>query len=376
MSEVNLLSTDVEDDLRSAVRDLLTDRCDPTAVTAVYDGDRSVVGGLWGALATELGLAGLLVSEERGGAGASAREAAVVLEELGRAVAPVPFLTSAVIATTVLLGSDSELLRALASGERTAALAVPLSTAPGSALPLVRADADGRLTGTVTSVAGALEAHVLLVPASTGDGVSVYAVPATEAALTPVVSLDMTRQLTDVRFDGATGQPVLADAEPAVQRALAAGAALLASEQVGVAQWCLDTTITYLKERRQFGRIVGGFQALKHRLADLFTDVEQASVAARYAAATLAAGDPDAEIAAAVAQAYCSDVAVRAAEEALQLHGGIGMTWEHPVHLYLKRAKADQIALGTAGGHRARLAGLVDLPPPGSAPANRQGDRS
>ncbi|HSE56263.1 MAG TPA: acyl-CoA dehydrogenase family protein, partial [Nocardioidaceae bacterium] len=118
----------------------------------------------------------------------------------------------------------------------------------------------------------------------------------------------------------------------------------------------------YLKERRQFGRVVGGFQALKHRLADLYTLVEQARAAARYAAATAAEGDPDAQIAASVAQAYCSDVAVRAAEECVQLHGGIGMTWEHPAHLYLKRAKADQIALGTPGAHRARLGELVDLP--------------
>jgi len=107
---------------------------------------------------------------------------------------------------------------------------------------------------------------------------------------------------------------------------------------------------------------VGGFQALKHRLADLYTEVEQADAAARYAAATLAADDPDQRVAVAVAQAYCSEVAVRAAEEAVQLHGGIGMTWEHPAHLYLKRAKADEIALGTAATHRVALAGLVDLP--------------
>ena len=135
-----------------------------------------------------------------------------------------------------------------------------------------------------------------------------------------------------------------------------------------MARWCLETTIAYLKERRQFGRVVGGFQALKHRLADLYTGVESAAAAARYAAATLAEGDPDASLAASVAQSYCSDLAVHAAEEAVQLHGGIGMTWEHPAHLYLKRAKSDQIALGTPGRHRARLAtagrpaGLIGRP--------------
>src|SRR5215211_4637877 len=153
MSDLDLLYTDVEDDLRASVRDLLADRCEPTAVIAVYDGDRSLVDGLWKALAAEMGLAGLLVPEERGGAGASAREAAVVMEELGRTVAPVPFLTSAVIATTVLL------------------------------------DAGGRLTGAITSVAGALEADVLLVPAITGERVAVYAVPASAASIVPVISL-------------------------------------------------------------------------------------------------------------------------------------------------------------------------------------------
>ncbi|MBO9520624.1 MAG: acyl-CoA/acyl-ACP dehydrogenase [Nocardioidaceae bacterium] len=357
MSDLDLLYTEVEDDLRASLRDLLAARCDSSAVTAMYDGDRSVVDPLWKELAANLGLAGLLVPEDQGGQGASAREAAVVLEELGRTVAPVPFLTSAVIATTALLGSDAPLLAELAAGERTAALALPWSTAPDGPLTAVAVEG-GRLTGTVTSVAGAVEADVLLVLA---DGF-LYAVAAADAKVTPVVSLDMSRQLADVRVDGAVGTLVVEDGEPAVRRALDAGAAMLASEQLGVARWCLETTVEYLKIRRQFGRVVGGFQALKHRLADLYTGVESSAAAARYAAATLAENDPDATIAAAVAQAYASDLAVLAAEEAVQLHGGIGMTWEHPAHLYLKRAKSDQIALGTAGAHRARLAGLVDLP--------------
>jgi alkylation response protein AidB-like acyl-CoA dehydrogenase len=363
VSDLNLLYTEVEDDLRAAVRKLLADRCDPVAVTAVYDGDRSLVGGLWKALAAELGLAGLLVAEERGGAGATAAEAAVVLEELGRVAAPVPFLTSAVIATLVLRDSEGALLGELASGEKTAALLVPLSTAPHGALPAVSL-VDGRLTGAVTSVAGAIEADVLLVPAREPSGLAVYAVDAADVTVTPVVSLDMTRQLADVSLDDVAGTLVVADAATAVRDALVAGAALLASEQVGVAQWCLEETVAYLKERKQFGRAVGGFQAIKHRLADLATGVESATAAARYAAATLAAGDADTVVASSVAQAYVSDLAVTAAEEAVQLHAGIGMTWEHPAHLYLKRAKADQIALGTAGAHRARLAELVDLPGP------------
>jgi alkylation response protein AidB-like acyl-CoA dehydrogenase len=360
-AELDLLHTDVEDDLRASVRDVLVDRCAPAAVTAMYDGDDSVVAPLWRVLATELGLAGLLVPESSGGAGASAREVAVVLEELGRAVAPVPFLTSAVVATTVLLDSGSEVLPSLAAGERIAALTVPLSIGPAAALPALAVDADGRVSGTVTSVAGAIEADVLLVPVAGPDGIAVHAVGVEAAQVAPVVSLDMTRRLADVSFDGAPSEPVVGDGEAAVRRGLAVGAALLASEQVGLARWCLEETVSYLKVRRQFGRVLGGFQALKHRLADLAIAVDSGSAAARYAAVALAEGT-DVAVATAVAQAFCSDLAVTAAEEAVQLHGGIGMTWEHPAHLYLKRAKADQLALGTPGAHRAQLAELVGLP--------------
>ncbi|GMA41025.1 acyl-CoA dehydrogenase family protein [Mobilicoccus caccae] len=148
----------------------------------------------------------------------------------------------------------------------------------------------------------------------------------------------------------------------AVDAALGAGAALLASEQYGLARWCLEETVAYGKQRIQFARPIGSFQAIKHRLADLYTEVVQAQAAARHAAGTLADDDPDSRVAQALAQAYCSDVAVHAAEEALQLHGGLGMTWEHRVHTHLKRAKSDQLALGTPGLHREDLAELVDLP--------------
>jgi alkylation response protein AidB-like acyl-CoA dehydrogenase len=150
----------------------------------------------------------------------------------------------------------------------------------------------------------------------------------------------------------------------AVADALAAGAGVLASEQLGVAQRCLEMTIAYVKERHQFARPVGSFQALKHRLADVWVALTQARAAARYAAACLASGDPDTPVAVALAKAACGEVAVLAAQECVQLHGGIGFTWEHPAHLLLKRAKSGSMALGTPDRHRAALAVLVDLPPP------------
>lgn len=372
----DLLYSDVEDDLRASVRGLLADRCPPSAVLARCESDTPYDPRLWHTLAGELGLAGLLVPEKSGGQGASAREAAVVLEELGAAVAPVPFLGSAVLATSALLACDphdpraAALLARLASGAATAALAVPLTTAPGAAFPGgVRADADATLTGRVTSVADACAADVLLVPAQGPDGPGLYevAADAQELRITVATSLDLTRPVADVELTGAAACRLAGPerAAAAVERALLAGAGLLASEQLGVAQWCLDRTVAYLTERRQFGRVVGSFQALKHRLADLWLEVVSARAAARAAADALAADGPEAPVAVAVAQAYCAQAAVHAAEECVQLHGGIGMTWEHPAHLYLKRAKADELALGTPDRHRAALAALVELPPVG-----------
>ncbi|BBZ38600.1 acyl-CoA dehydrogenase family protein [Mycobacterium conspicuum] len=367
MSYADLLYSDTEDALRDSVRRLFADRCPPELVARSYDTESPTpqeFSDIWRTLAAELGLAGLLIPEALGGAGASAREAAVVLEEIGRAVAPVPFLSSAVLATVALLrAGDTETLPELAKGAVTAALVVPLSTAPGAAVAGVSGGADG-LTGAVGSVAGATEADVLVVPVAGADGLELHTVSATAdgVQIAPVLALDMTRPLADVRFSGAASTRVGAG-QDALAAALQTGAALLASEQLGVAQWCFDTTLSYAKERKQFARTIGSYQAIKHRLADLWFEVGAATAAARYAADTCARGDDDAAAAAAIGQAYCSGVAVHAAEECVQLHGGIGMTWEYPAHLYLKRAKSDQLALGTAYRHRARLAELVDLPP-------------
>ncbi|WP_077799820.1 acyl-CoA dehydrogenase family protein [Streptomyces sp. JHA26] len=358
-AQPDLLYSEEEEALRAAVRDLLTDHCDPAGVIARTESDAPHDRALWKTLAEGMGLAGLLVPEAQGGQGATHREAAVVLEELGRSVAPVPYLTSAVVATEALLACDAgDLLGELASGRRIGALAVGLHTAPGAAHATARVG-DGALHGELTGIADAAVADVLLVPADDG---ALYAVDADAATVTPRPSLDLTRPLATVVLDGAPGRR-LSDAEPAVRRALRAGAGLLASEQLGLADRLLTDTVGYLKERRQFNRQVGGFQALKHRLARLWLEVAGLRAAARNAADALATGE-DTDVAVAVAQAYAAQVAVHVAEEALQLHGGIGMTWEHPVHLFLKRAKADSIALGTAGAHREALAELADLRAP------------
>ncbi|MEO6793644.1 MAG: acyl-CoA dehydrogenase family protein [Mycobacterium sp.] len=362
----DLLYSDTEEALRASVRRLLAEKCPPEAVAGRYDPDPPDFSGVWRTLAVDLGVAGLLVPEHLGGAGAGAREAAVVCEEIGRAVAPVPFLSSAVLSTVALLAAgDTDTVAALASGEVTAALAVPLTTAPGDPIAGVSAGAD-RLTGTVTSVADAGAADLLVVPVFGSDGLELHVVSPTtaEVEITPVLTLDMTRPLADVRFSGAASQRVdtAGSAAAALEAALQTGAALLASEQLGIAQWCFETTLAYVKGRKQFSRAIGSYQAIKHRVVEMWLQVGNAGAAARYAADTCARGDADAPIAAAVAAAYCGDAAVRVAEECIQLHGGIGMTWEYPAHLYLKRAKSDQLALGTGYRHRARLAELINLP--------------
>ncbi|MFJ8739521.1 acyl-CoA dehydrogenase family protein [Embleya sp. NPDC127516] len=366
----HLVHTEDENQLRSGIRDLLTERVTLAALLARIETDEPYDPKLWRVLTEQIGAAGLAVAEEHGGSGATWRETAVVLEELGRTVAPTPFLGSAVLATAALRAVDTvdagPLLTDLAGGRRSATLAVSFATAPGARFPDgVRADGDS-LTGTATSVVDAGTADVLVVAVGSAEGPALYAVDTDQVGVhrRPVVSLDLTRPLTDVVFTGATGVPLARGerAEAAVATAIGTGAALLASEQLGIAEFCLESTVAYLKTRNQFGRPVGSFQGPKHRLAALWVSITQARAVARYAAACVAADDPDTPVAVAVAQAHCSEIAVRAAEECVQLHGGIGFTWEHHPHLYLKRAKADALAFGTPDRHRATLAHLVDLP--------------
>jgi alkylation response protein AidB-like acyl-CoA dehydrogenase len=372
----DLLYSDTERALSDALATLLADRGGVDAVLKRIESAQTYDDKLWEAVAADLGCAGLLIPERDGGAGASYREAAAAAEVLGANVAPVPFLGSAVVATAALLsaGSQGALLAKMADGGVATALAVPFATAPGAAYPaLVRVagkragDATGvaRLRGMVNGVADALPAGMLLVPADgVPHGLYLVDMAADGVGKAPVTSLDMTRQLCDLSFDDAPATLIASGqaASRALEAALSAGAGVLAAEQTGLAQRCLDMTIAYVKERKQFARPVGSFQALKHRLADLWVSVTQARAASRYAAACLATNDPDAKVAVALAKAYCSEVAVTAAHECVQLHGGIGFTWEHPAHLYLKRAKADSIAFGTADAHRAALASLVNLP--------------
>ena len=444
----DLLYSEEERDLAAALSELLKAEAAPAGVRARTEQTETYDRALWHQVAAEIGVAGLLIPEPLGGAGASYRELAAAAEQFGAAVAPIPYLGSAAVATATLLSAarsaaaadavaESQgpaqpwtsgeglsgpaaaaraaalraqaqaeaqggartgpvspaagLLRQLADGSLTAALAVTAGTAPRGPFPaVVRVSGRGPagsggdgpgsgrdgsgsktvlLRGLVRAVPDALPAGALLVPAE-GVPNALFLVDATAPGVhrSPVVSLDMTRQLCDLSFDDAEGRQIVVGdaAATAVAAGLAAGAAILAAEQLGLAQRCLDLTVAYVKDRRQFARPVGSFQAVKHRLADLWTTITLARAASRYAAACLAGNDPDAPVAIALAKAACSDAAVLAAEEMVQLHGGIGFTWEHPAHLYLKRAKAGSVTYGTPGAHRAALADLADLPAPGA----------
>ena len=368
-----LVLTEDQEALRTVVRDLLTDHAPWTSVLARTESDAPYDLELWGRLA-ELGATSLLIPQEFGGSGGDARDLAVVSEQLATFVAPVPFLGSAVLATAALVAVRSEpvaaeLLGKLASGDVMGALAIPATTVPGAVLSTTVLAADDMLTGTVAPVVDLSGADVVIVLALDEGQPALYLVRPDEsdpAQVQPITPLDLTRPLAGLELSNTPARLILRGEATlgAVATAVATGAAMLAAEQVGLAHWSLDTTVAYLKERHQFGRPIGSFQALKHRMAHVWRRTGLARAAAIAAAdALVTEADPD-EIATlvAVAASYCSETAVLAAEEMIQLLGGIGMTWEHPAHLYLGRAKADELLLGAPDQHRARLADLVDLP--------------
>ena len=339
---------------------------------------------LWGALAGEMGFAGLMVPEAYGGAGLGAIETALILEETGRTLAMVPFFETAVLAAQgiLLLGEPTQrqaLLPDIAAGRTRACFAMTgPSGAPypqGIAVELRQRPGESvcQLHGTAEFVTFAHVADLLLViartPGSIGhEGLSLVAVPASTLGVTieRVPSLDPTRPFSRVTFERVTlpiasilGPP--GGAASALDRVLAIGAGLLAAEQTGGADCCLSSTVEYAKERVQFGRPIGSFQAVKHELADMMVAVEAARSAALYAAAAIDQGTQELFEAASVARVWCSEAFQHCAAEAIQLHGGIGFTWEHHAHLYFKRARSSSTWLGEPALHRERVARLIGL---------------
>ncbi len=360
------------EELRTVVRGFLEKNCDEAAVRHWMDTEDGYDPAVWRRAAEQLGLQGLAVDERWGGSGATTVELGIVFEELGRALYGGPFLGTVALAATVLseLGDETaqqRYLPGIAAGDTRATLVW------GGSDPLtstIRADQSGAgpdwtLTGRAEPVVDAVGADLLLVVADTPDGLGVFAVTdPTAVTRTPLVPLDLTRKLAVVEFAEVAAVPIGTPGAitEGLTRALDIATVLLACEQVGGTARVLEMAVEYAQTRVQFGRKIGSFQAVKHRCADLLVESELARSAAYYGI-WAAANDPDElPVAAGLAGSVCSEAYTRCTLDNIQIHGGIGFTWEHPAHLYLKRARSSQRFLGTPGRHRKRLADLLDIP--------------
>jgi alkylation response protein AidB-like acyl-CoA dehydrogenase len=363
-------------ELRDSVRAFLAAKSDEQHVRSVSQTERGYDEALWKQMADQLSLPGLALPEEYGGDGFTFVELQVVLEELGRFLVPSPFLPSVVLAAGAILATGDRVaakayLPGIASGKTTAALAVAESAGLWSFDELsarARPGDDGWLvTGTKQFVLHGTTADLLVVAAHTDQGPSFFAVQGDAPGLTRTArrTLDLTRPMamlelaeTPATLIGAAGT-----AGPALEAVLDRAMTALAAEQTGAARACLEASAAYARERVQFGRPIGSFQAVKHKCADMLVKVELAQAAATEAARA-ASGAPDAPalpLAAAVAHAVCSESFMFVAMENIQVHGGIGFTWEHPAHLYFRRAKATQLMFGGPGvyfEHLLRRSGL------------------
>jgi alkylation response protein AidB-like acyl-CoA dehydrogenase len=356
------MTTAVEDSelFRSSVRAALSRLSSPADVRRAMESARGFDQQVWRRLAGEMGLAGLALPEKLGGGGFSEAELAIAFEEAGASLLCAPLFATAGLAVPLLtaLGDEAAVGRFgpdIAAGELTATVA--LAEEDGRwRTDLVRCTAAAAgsswvLDGVKNYVVDGASAGLILVVARAGEELGVFAVRGDEPGLERerLVTLDQTRTQARLVLRAVPAERLGAgDATAAVARATAGSRALLAAEQVGGAQHCLDMTVDYAKTRIQFGRSIGSFQAVKQRLAEMLVQVESARSAALAAADAAAAGDPELAHVAAIAALTCSEAYTWVTEQTIQLHGGIGFTWEHDAHLYFKRARASALLLGTA----------------------------
>ncbi|MET0452492.1 MAG: acyl-CoA dehydrogenase family protein [Mycobacterium sp.] len=362
--------TDEQDQLRGAVRRFCSENFDEQTVRRLMESDPPFDPKSWTRLGTELGVLGLSVPEADGGVGGTLVDQAVAVEVLGASLACGPTFGTVFLAIPALVAASAgpvrdEVLAELVEGRRTAAFAV--TDRPGGFdvgdVTAEQRDESATLTGKVEGVVDAGAADDLLVAAAGQDGVGLYVVDAAGPGVerTVLLTVDQTRPLATVTLSDAPARLIAGpdEADRVITHALYVGSTLLAVEQVGAAQHMLDLAVRYAKDRLQFGRPIGSFQAVKHRLADMLVDLEHARSTAYHAVWALTDGSDDPALAASIAQATCSAAFSRIAADAIQTLGGIGFTWEHQAHLYFKRAAADAALLGSAEQHRDRVAKLV-----------------
>ena len=338
--------------IQAAARDFLSQAAGADVVRAAVEGPTGFDSDLWGGF-VELGFAGLMVPEMHGGLGLGAVEMAFVLEELGKSLAPIPFFETAVLGVVALLAGGDDAQQAawlprLSTGTRA-------SFAGTADRPILTGSA---LTGSAGFATFAHVADVILV-ATHDDRIVLLDADTPGLSITPQPSLDRTRRFAALTFDCHVAPDRILARPGAVDRVLTVGAGLLAAEQTGAMQFSLDAIVDYAKQRVQFGRAIGSFQAVKHMLADMMLLVEASRSAAYYAAAAIDGDGSERAEACAVARSYVSDAFRQVAGDAIQLHGGIGFTWEHHAHLYFKRARATANWLGTPDRHRAVLADII-----------------
>lgn len=358
--------TDELVDLRTAVADLMAKRSPESEVRRLMATDTGYDPAVWAELA-DMGLLGLAFGEQFGGAGAGAAELAVVCEQMGRALLCAPYLSTAVLTPYLLAAlqdhtESAEVLPRIAAGEMITAVAFAEAGSarpPAHPVTIATETAGGwRLSGEKTYVLDGLSAQRIYVQADTGSGSGVFAVDAEAAGLsvTPLATVDQTRKQAAVTLVDTPGR--LIGVGEAVEAALDRAAVALVAEQAGGALHAMQMAADYARTRFQFGRAIGSFQAIKHLCVDMLLEAQSAQSAARHVAAAFDAEDPDRITDLALTQAYCSDAFVSVAANTIQVHGGIGFTWEHPAHLYLRRARTDAQIFGDPTWHRERYVRL------------------
>lgn len=314
----------------------------------------------------ELGWLAMAIPERAGGGGYGFMELAVLGEEMGRSLFPSPFLPTVVMGAHLLteLGDHGDLLASVAAGDRLVAVVLP---EPGSpAVSAIRSSGEWALTGSARPVLAGHTADTLLVAATTDSGLHLFELAGDAEGVNRrrLDVMDLTRPLAELSFDQAPARPIEgngAQISAALDSMQARAVAFLAMEQVGGAQACLGMSVEYAKHRYQFGRAIGSFQAVKHMCAEMLIIVESAKSAAYHLASVIDGDSVEAGLASAFAKSYCSEAYFRCAADTIQIHGGIGFTWEHNAHLYLKRAKSSSLLFGGAADHRHRLADLLGV---------------
>ena len=373
VSAMNFAFSEEQEEFRRQVRKWLEQNAPTPVVRQLMETESGFDRDLWEETAN-LGWQAMAIPEEHGGAGFGYLELVILFEEMGRSLFPAPFLSTIGLAMPLIsdLGSDEqrkEILSAIAAGEKT--VAVAFTEPSGQWDPVLvetAAVADGDrwlIEGRKSFVVDGASADDLLVSARTEEGVGVFLVAGDSDGVERrgLETLDQTRKLAEVTFSGAKAALI---GEPehgvgALRRMLDKAIVLLAAEQVGGAQKCLEMSVEYAKTRHQFGRPIGSFQAIKHKCADMLVQVESAKSAAYYAGWAASEDNDELATVAPLAKSYCSEAYFFCASENIQIHGGIGFTWEHDAHLYFKRAKSSQLLFGDPAYHRARLGDLLGI---------------